>query len=122
MTKQLAKDTLLWGFLLWLIGYILGFIFFFLVPKDLIGWFVSPIGILITIWVLLKKVQSTTIKHYLIITITWTALAIILDYLFLVKLLSPTDNYYKLDVYMYYATTALLPLVVGWWKINKTAK
>jgi len=43
-------------------------------------------------------------------------IAVIFDYLFLVKMFKPTDGYYKLDVYLYYILTFLLPLIVGWRK------
>ena len=55
MNKQLLKDGLGWGFLLWLIGYILGIVFFMFVPPTMIGFVVMPIGIVITLWVLFKK-------------------------------------------------------------------
>lgn len=119
MTKQLLKDSLLWGFVLWLIGYVLGFIFFALVPPAMIGWVIMPLGLIITLWVLFKKVKGTSFKYYLTVAVVWTLIAVIFDYLFIVKLLKPADGYYKLDVYLYYALTFILPLLVGWKK--KTA-
>jgi len=41
MAKLLVKDSLGWGFLLWLVGYILGIALFFVIPSDLIGWVVA---------------------------------------------------------------------------------
>lgn len=113
MTRQFLKDAFGWGFLLWLIGYILGFIFFPLVPNYLLGWMIMPIGIAITLWVLFKKVQSNSFIYYVWIALVWVAIAIIFDYLFLVLLLHPADGYYKLDVYIYYFITFLFPLLVG---------
>jgi hypothetical protein len=113
MRKKLLKDGLMWGFILWLIGYILGFVFFMFVPKAMIGWVIMPIGVVITLWVLLKKVKSTSIQYYLILGLIWTAIAVVFDYIFLVKMLNPADGYYKLDVYIYYALTFLLPVLVG---------
>ncbi len=112
-SNQLVKDTLGWGFLLWLIGYVLGIILFVVVPPAMIGWIITPIGIGITLWVLLKKIKSTSLSYYLIVGIAWTYMAIILDYFLLVKVFKPADGYYKLDVYIYYALTFLLPLIVG---------
>ena len=119
LNKQLLKDALGWGFVLWLTGYILGFVFFFLVPTAYVGWAVTPIGILITLWVLFKKIKSTSFRHYLVLAVVWTLIAIALDYFFLVKMLKPADGYYKLDVYLYYALTFALPLLVGWRKRSK---
>ena len=116
MDKQLFKDSLRWGFILWFIGYILGIILFPIVPTNLIGWVIMPIGILLTLWVLLKKVRGESFGYYLVVAIVWMLIAVVLDYLFLVKLLNPADGYYKLDVYLYYALTLALPLAVGWRK------
>jgi hypothetical protein len=116
MNKQLIVDSLLWGFLLWLIGYILGFIFFFLLPPALIGWGIMPVGVIVTLLVLFKKIKGTTLKYYFILAVAWTLIAVVLDYLFLVKTLNPVDGYYKLDVFIYYALTFILPLLVGWRK------
>lgn len=119
MTKQFLKIAFLWGFILWLIGYVLGFVFFAFVPKDLIGWYIMPFGIVITLFVAYKFIKGNNLQDYLKIALVWTALAIILDYFFLVKLLNPADGYYKLDIYLYYGLTFILPLLVGWYKINK---
>ena len=119
MTKSLLKDSLGWGFGLWLIGYALGFVFFFLVPPAYVGWAIAPIGTAITLWVLIKKVKATDLRHYVVLAVVWTAIAVACDYLFLVRLLKPADGYYKLDVYLYYALTLLLPLLVGWRKSKK---
>lgn len=116
MNKQLLKDTLGWGFILWLIGYALGMILFPFVPVSMIGWIITPIGTIITLWVLFKKITADSFQRYILISIVWTVIAIVLDYLFIVKMLKPIDGYYKPDVYLYYALTFILPLVVGWYK------
>lgn len=116
MNKSYIKDTLGWGILLWIIGYLLGILLFFVVPPILIGWIIMPIGIIITLWVLLKKISNEKIFYYLILAISWTLIAIILDYFFIVKALNPIDGYYKLDVYLYYALTFILPIIVGFTK------
>lgn len=120
MNKQLIKDGLGWGFILWLVGYVLGFILFFVVQPSLIGWVILPIGVLITLWVLLNKIGKGPVLYYLMIAIVWTVIAVVFDYLFIVKALHPADGYYKLDVYIYYLLTFLMPLIVGWWKNAKS--
>jgi hypothetical protein len=124
MDKQMLKDTFGWGFLLWLIGYLLGIVFFMLVPPNLIGWVIMPIGIVITLWVLIKKIKGPSLNYYLKVGIIWTILAILFDYLFLVKLLKPADGYYKIDVYLYYLSVFVLPLLVGLYndKLKGSAK
>jgi len=121
MNKQLLKDALGWGFLLWLIGYILGFVLYFVMPSQMIGWVVMPVMTLITVLVLLKMVKSDASYYYLELAIVWTVIAVGFDYLFIVKALNPADGYYKLDVYLYYALTFIIPLIIGWWKKTKPA-
>ena len=120
MKRQFLKDTLGWGFLLWLLGYVLGIILFMFVPPSILGWIIMPIGIVLTLWVLIKKIKGNSFQYYLLLAVLWTLIAIIFDYLFLVKVFNPADGYYKLDVYLYYALTFVLPLIIGWSK--KTQK
>lgn len=114
MTKKFFKDAFFWGITIWLIGYVLGIVLFMILPHTLIGWAIMPIGILITLWVLLKKVKAGSFQYYLFLGVVWTLIAIVFDYLFLVKVFKPADGYYKLDVYLYYVLTFVLPLLVGW--------
>ncbi len=116
ISKRYIKDALGWGFALWLIGYVLGFVFFFILPPAFVGWAIMPIGVALTLLVLLKKIKGGTFKYYFAIAAAWTLIAVICDYFFLVKLLKPADGYYKLDVYLYYGLTFVLPAVVGWKK------
>ena len=122
MNKQLLKDALGWGFILWLIGYALGFLFFAFMSPAMIGWAIMPIGVIITIWVLLKKVNGDSMRYYILAAVAWAIIAIVFDYFFLVKALKPADGYYKLDVYLYYALTFVLPLIVGRYKLSKKMK
>lgn len=115
MNNSLFKDVIGWGIGLWFIGYVLGFVFFPLLPLSLIGWAITPIGVVITLWVLFKRITSTSFQRYLLIAFGWTLIAIVCDYLFLVLLLNP-ENYYKPAVFLYYALTFTLPLIVGWYK------
>lgn len=119
MNVQFLKDALGWGLLLWLIGYLLGFLLFALVPPSQIGWYIMSVGIVITLWVLFKKIQGGSLQYYFNIGIVWVLIAIVCDYLFLALLLKPADGYYKPDVYLYYILTLTLPVIVGWWKLRK---
>ena len=113
MTKQFLKDAIGWGILLWFIGYVLGILLFFVVPSSMIGWVITPIGTVITLWVLFKKIKSNSFPYYFFLAVVWTLIAIIFDYFFLVKLFKPADGYYKFDVYLYYVLTFVLPLIVS---------
>lgn len=111
--KTFFKDTLGWGFIVWLVGYILGFALVFIVPVSMVGWVVMPFGVAFTLWVLYKKVATDSTSKRVALAIVWTVLAVVLDYLFIVQAFHPADGYYKLDVYAYYALTFILPFVVG---------
>jgi len=121
MTKNFLKDSLGWGFVLWLIGYVLGVIFFAIVSPSMIGWVIMPIGIIIMLWVLLKKVGGDSFQYYVMLAVIWTVIAVVFDYLFIVKAFKPADGYYKPDVYLYYALTFIVPLLIGWWKKSKSS-
>ena len=120
MNKQTFKDVVGWGVLMWFIGYALGMILFPIVPLAMIGWVIMPIGTITTLWVLLKKVKGNSLTYYFLLAVVWTLIAVVFDYLFLVKALKPADGYYKLDVYLYYFLTFALPLITG--IIKKTQK
>lgn len=116
--KQKILSNVFWGFILWLFGYILGIIFFAFVPKELIGYYILPLGIALMLWVLFKKIHRDEFMCYFGIGLFWTVIAIVLDYLFIVLLFNSTD-YYKMDIYIYYALTFIIPIAVGWYKFRK---
>ena len=122
MNRQLLRDSFGWGFILWLIGYLLGVVLFFVVPSSSIGWIILPIGVIVTLWVLMRKVQIERRQHFAILAGVWTLIAVVFDYVFIVKAFSPADAYYKLDVYVYYGLTCTIPMVVGWWKTSRSMR
>lgn len=111
MTRRIVKEAFIWGIILWLIGYILGIVLFAVVPASILGWVIMPIGVLITLWVLENKIKAGSFKYFLSLATVWTLIAVVFDYLFLVKVFKPEDGYYKLDVYLYYALTFALPIL-----------
>ena len=120
--RQLLKDSFGWGFVLWLIGYVLGIVLFFVLPPSLIGWVIMPVGLVVTLWVLMRRVKVNLLRHFLILAGVWTLIAVALDYVFIVKAFNPADGYYKLDVYLYYVLTFTTPLAVGWWKTSRQTR
>ena len=116
--KIIFLNTIMWGFFLWLFGYVLGLIFFIFVPKGILGWAIMPFGVAVTLWVLFKKIKREKFFCYIGLGVIWMIMAIALDYIFLVKLLKAVD-YYKFDVYVYYFLTLALPIAVGWYKFHK---
>jgi hypothetical protein len=122
MRTQFLKDALGWGFVLWLIGYALGIVLFALVPASLIGWIIMPVGTAIALWIAFRKVKGDTPVYYLLLALVWLAIAVLGDHLFIVKAFAPTDGYYKLDVYVYYALTLAIPLLAGWRRTVRTSR
>lgn len=120
MSKHFWQEEFGWGLALWFIGYLLGMILFFIVPPTFLGWVIMPIGVAMTLWVLFKKIAPRS--NYLSLSLAWTTLAVLGDYIFIVKMLNPEGGYYKLDVYLYYTLTFVLPLLVGYLKQNKPKK
>ncbi len=110
MKIHIVRDVLGWGIGLWLFGYILGFVFYAFVPSAQIGWYVMPLGIAATCLVLWRKVRFDSAGEAVLLGIGWTAIAVICDYVFIIKLLNPADGYYKPDVYLYYLLTFVLPV------------
>ncbi len=119
-TRQFVTDALGWGFLLWLLGYVLGIALFLVLPPALIGWVILPIGVAFTLWVLLTRIKGETLGYYVILSLVWSVMAVVLDYLLIVKAFNPADGYYKADVYLYYLLTFLLPLIIGLWERMKS--
>jgi hypothetical protein len=116
--KEKLKNTLIWGFLLWLFGYLAGIVLFFVVPKNSIGLVITPFATILTVWVLLKKIKRPALTCYFGTGVVWTIMAVLLDYVFLVKAFKTESTYYKPDVFLYYLLTFTLPILVGYWKFK----
>jgi hypothetical protein len=67
---NILLNTLFWGLILWLFGYILGIVFFVFVPKDLIGFFILPFGVAFTLWVLFWKIKREEFGCYITLLFT----------------------------------------------------
>jgi hypothetical protein len=118
---KILKNSLFWGLILWLFGYVLGIAFYGFVPMEMLGWAIMPFGIIFTLWVLFKRIERDEFGCYFGLGLIWTIMAIVLDYVFLVMLFSAPD-YYKPDVLIYYALTFVLPILVGLYKFKGVKK
>jgi len=92
--------------------------FFAFVPKEQIGFYILPLGVALTLWVLFKKIRREAFMCYIGLGVIWTIMAVVLDYFFIVKMFQSAD-YYKPDVYVYYALTFTFPIITGWYKFKK---
>lgn len=116
--SKLAKTTLvdapLLGIFVWFIGYLAGIVLYFFLSPDILGWVLFAIFTPIVILLCYKRFgkREESISYYAFVAAVWLIVAVVFDYLFLVKLLNP-PVYYKLDVYIYYASTFLMPFLGG---------
>jgi hypothetical protein len=122
MRQLLVHESLGWGVAVWFFGYVFGIVLFFALPTALIGWTILPAGLVFAVWVLMTRVDENRLARYAVVALVWTVIAVVCDYIFIVKAIKPADGYYKLDVFIYYALTFLVPLAAGWWKLRPAAR
>jgi hypothetical protein len=117
--KQWIKDTLGLGTGLWLIGYLASFMLYFSSFADMMGWIITavltPVTFVITWWWF--RARKHPLSYYAGVGVAWTGIAIVLDYLMIVRLFQAT--YYAPDVFLYYILTFLIPVGVGLY-LNRT--
>lgn len=113
--QQVLKDTAGLGILFWLVGYLAGIVLFFTPYRDSMGWIMlftfTPFTILVTWWWFRQRDYAST-EYYAGVGIAWAVIAIVLDYLFIVRLFS-SPAYYTLHISLYYALMFLIPVGVG---------
>ena len=114
MTRRLLIDSLLLGAGVWLLGYLAGIALYFFVPQEMLGWILFAIFTPVVSYICYRRFNKHDegVSYYAFVASVWFVLAIVLDYVFLVMLLGAPD-YYKLDVYVYYASAFLIPFIVG---------
>jgi hypothetical protein len=121
--KSRMIDIFVFGILLWLMGFIGSLILFPFVSSDMLGWILCIIFTPITLIIAYFRFRNRNLKLYcyFMTGVFWVLIAATLDYFFIVKLFNAT-NYYKLDVYIYYIITFLVPIVIGLLYGNKKNK
>ena len=84
------------------------------VPKSILGLILFVLLTPLTAYIayLRFRKREETLAYYFAVALVWTALAMILDYFFIVKAFN-AQGYYKADVFVYYLTTFIIPLAVG---------
>jgi hypothetical protein len=112
--RRLITDTVGLGLLFWFIGWCASLVLFLYVPVDLLGWILfavfTPVTIAITV-VWFRK-RDLSLAYYLAVALSWTIIAVVFDYLFIVKLFG-VSGYYHPSVLIYYAETFLIPMLTG---------
>jgi hypothetical protein len=111
--KAWITDTAGLGTALWLLGYLASLLLFFTPLARVMGWILitifTPVTLAVTWWWF--RGRNLSLTYFVGIGIAWTAIAVVLDYLFIVRLFQ--TPYYGPDVYLYYALTFLIPVGVG---------
>jgi len=118
--NQFISDATIPGAAFWLTGYLLSLLLFFTPLAGIMGWILfaclTPVMAIITYrWF---RRRGLPLIYFAQIAVSWTAIAVVLDYVFIVRLFRPAA-YYQPDVLLYYAVTFLLPLAVGWYLLGK---
>jgi hypothetical protein len=113
--RRKLPGTIGWGLILWLIGYAVALGLYAFVPVSAIGWLVSIPLIPFTILIAYRRLREldASLPYCLFVAASWLAIAVILDYIFIVRLFK-VEGYYDLDVTIYYILTFLIPLIIGW--------
>jgi len=111
--KRWAIDTVVVGAVLWLAGYLVSLALFFTPFANVMGWIISAVFTPITIAVAWWRFRGRDHSHryFAGVGAAWAAIAIVLDYLFIVRLFRA--SYYAPDVFLYYLLTFLIPIGVG---------
>ena len=111
--EQWIKDTAGLGIFFWLLGYLASLVLFFSPFAAIMGWFLlavfTPVTIAVAWWWF--KARQLPLLYYVKVGAAWTAIAVVLDSLFIVLLFQAT--YYGPDVFVYYTLTFLIPVGVG---------
>jgi len=106
-------DTMGLGTALWLLGYLASLLLFFSPFSGTMGWIITavftPVTIAITWWWF--RTRGLPLSYYVGVGVVWTVIAIVLDFMFIVRLFRAA--YYSPDVFVYYALTFLIPVGVG---------
>ncbi|MBI2612895.1 hypothetical protein HYW59_03765 [Candidatus Kaiserbacteria bacterium] len=118
--KEVGID-LVWGFGLWVFGYVLGMMLFTFVPLEYLGLVITPFALALAIWVCIRRFfkKNDSVLYLLAIGAAWFLIAFAFDYIFLVQAYNVKD-YYDYDVLFYYLATLLMPLIAGRWNVITT--
>jgi len=117
--QQYVPDIAGLGLLFWLAGYLLALVLFFSPAAPAMGWILlivmTPVTAAVTFWYFAKRQRP--FPYFIKVGIGWTVIAIICDYFFIVVLFRAT--YYGADVFVYYAVTFLIPVLVGYYLTHR---
>jgi len=120
MNQELV-DTIGFGFLLWLIGYFMGFFIITIpgypeimtIPVILTAFSLAVALVTAAFaYVRFRKRREVSWLYAFLVGIAWTTLAIVLDFIFIVLLFN-APSYYRPHIFIYYAITLVVPSAVS---------
>jgi len=115
--KRIIK-IVLWGFILWLILFIIGFIFWplhesqFLLFKSLMVVFSAFVGI-IMLALYYKKVESNFVSEGVLIGVIWLVVNIVLDLIVLVGAFKSPMGEYFIGIGLRYLNIPIVSIGIG---------
>jgi len=114
LLKRKLTDTLGLGFGLWLLGFALGMMLFPFVAVAVMGRYIIAVMLPVTLYAAYKRFAGLkeTTGYYLLVGISWLLIAVVFDYVFLVKAFQ-APNFYDTDIMVAYALSFLVPVAVG---------
>ncbi len=112
--KTRIVDIFLLGSAIWLLGYVVSIVLYGFVPNSILGLILFVLLTPLTVYIayLRFRKRKETATYYFAVALVWVVLAIAFDYIFIVKAFN-SQGYYKADVFVYYLTTFIIPLAVG---------
>ncbi len=114
MNKKHIIDTLGYGLMYWMIGFILGMIFLIFVPIRYVGWPILAIMFPLMIFLTMVRFEARTkpIYYYFVTGFVWLGVIALLDYLIVMKGFG-NMQYYDFDLYLTYALILIIPITYG---------
>ena len=129
MSKKLITKNLLFGFLSWLIPFVVSFLFFkpggeLAVPYATFKSTIMVVGVISGCYLLFryfKYVEQDFIRNGVIVGLSWFAINIILDALFLIPIMKTTFADYFMSIGLSYISIPIISIAMGYLLERKTA-
>lgn len=115
MKKYALVDTLIYGLVIWLVGFVLGMVLFPFVEISVMGWILMPVTLIVALLLSLRirrKRSAGAVSYFIGVGLSWVALSLILDYAILVKGYD-AENFYDVDIIIYYVGVLLIPILAS---------
>jgi hypothetical protein len=128
MTKKLVIRNLFFGFLSWLIPFVVSFLFFkpggeLAVPYATFKSAIMVVGTITGCFLLsryFKLVDTEFVKNAIIVGVSWFAINIVLDTLILIPIMKTTFAEYFMSIGLSYVSIPVISIAIGYLLADKT--